>query len=446
MGRQAFTRFLTSSRARSATGRRGVQWGGAVATWDELLAGGRDRARLVRPGHAYVVDPTEGLEALASLFAVASVPDTLLLWTARSALGVEEHRLAPALAEVPLPLAEPMTRPMWGVCTSGSSGRPKVAIGHADLWELVAVQHDHMLRTALPGTGSDPVLATCLPLQYSAAFLMTVLPAMFFRHDLLVFPAHDWTPLATAARDRDVAVLGVPAVVAAACLGTPDPLPMGRVAVFLGGGHVSATRVRLARERFEGVRLVNLYGTAETGAVSVDPDPGHGGHVGRPVEGKAVWVDQPNERGVGVVSAAGPDCCVAVWRPADGAPPEETTGTVRSTAGRGVGVDYGRWDAEGRLWLEGRVDGAEKVSGMLVHPRQVERHLLALPGVADARVRVEQTSHGLENLAARVVGDVSVEEVRAHCAALPDARRLTRVEVLPERDAAAAYGAHGKLT
>jgi phenylacetate-coenzyme A ligase PaaK-like adenylate-forming protein len=85
------------------------------------------------------------------------------------------------------------------------------------------------------------------------------------------------------------------------------------------------------------------------------------------------------------------------------------------------------------------------VRGALVYPRAIERHLLAMPGVSDARVLVERTDNGLEHLAARVVGRVDADAVRVHCRELPESERPTRVECVPEDRALSAYSANGKL-
>jgi len=426
MGRPAFQRFLTAPP--TATG---VRWGGEYVTWAELAA---NRCEQVRPGGAYVVDPTAGLACLAALFAVASVPDTTLLWATVNAVGGTRRELAPGLHEIDSPFATPTDRPLWGVATSGSSGVAKLAIGHADTWELVALHYERAMFQPAFAEHTPTTLATCLPLQFSAAFLMTVLPSLFLRRDLVIFPPHDWSAV-TQSRG-DTFVLSVPAVTAAACVGTPAPVDMGHVALFLGGGHVTKARVDLIRERFRGVSLANLYGTAETGAIAVDPDPGHNQHVGPPIAGKTVWISDPDAQGIGRIAVAGLDCCHHLWRP--GEPPRATGGHVAST-------DYGRFDAVGNLCLEGRVDGGEKLRGVLIYPRAIERHLLRLPGVADARVLVERTDSGLERLVARVVGDVDPAAVREHCRDLAEIHRPGVVDVVSEQAAGAVYNANGKL-
>ncbi|GAA3222706.1 hypothetical protein GCM10020256_30320 [Streptomyces thermocoprophilus] len=110
-----------------------------------------------------------------------------------------------------------------------------------------------------------------------------------------------------------------------------------------------------------------------------------------------------------------------------------------------TGTDYGRFDSDGNLCLEGRVDGAEKLAGVLVRPREIERHILALDGVSDVRVTVETAPNGLEHLAATVVGAVGPDTVRAHCADLPEQHRPSRIRCTSEQEAASVYSSHGKL-
>ncbi|MGH8919842.1 MAG: AMP-binding protein, partial [Actinomycetes bacterium] len=379
------------------------------------------------------------LAAIAALLAVATVPDTTLLWAPVTALGVAHRRLAPGLYEVDRPVPGETDRPLWGVCTSGTSGAAKVAIGYADQWELIALHYRAAVldrKGTDNGDGEPPVLATCLPLQFSAAFFMTVLPSLYLRRDLLVFPAEDWSPVISLARERDVFVLSVPALAAAVCLGMPGPVDMRRATLVLGGGHVDVERVRSIRERFVGVSIANIYGTAETGAIALNYEPGHNEHIGHPIPGKAVWLRDVDAQGVGTLATAGPDCCRYTWRP--GTDPIPNAGHV-------AGTDYARFDDAGRLCLEGRIDDGEKLCGVLVYPRSIERHLLALDGVSDARVLVHRGASGLEHLVARVVGSVTQAQVREHCGALPETERPTRVECIPEAAALAAYSANGKL-
>ncbi|GAA3222711.1 hypothetical protein GCM10020256_30330 [Streptomyces thermocoprophilus] len=129
MGRPAFQRFLTSRHipAGRAAAVTGVRWGGDFAAWDDLLAAGRDTAPQIRPGGAYAVDPAAGPSALAALFAVAVVPETVLLWASPAGLGITGRRIAPALHELPegaVPFGAEQ-RPLWGCARPAAPARPR---------------------------------------------------------------------------------------------------------------------------------------------------------------------------------------------------------------------------------------------------------------------------------------------------------------------------------
>ncbi|WP_084467420.1 AMP-binding protein [Actinokineospora inagensis] len=420
MGRALFDGFLSE-------GSGGIHVGGGFTPWSELVRG---LDADVRPGNAYLVDPTSPVEALTAFFTVAKVPDTVLLWAAPKVFTGETRQLGPALHAVPWEGA--VDRPLWGIMTSGSSGAPKLPIGHADTLEAVALHYDAaVFRPIFDGA----TLATCLPLQFSAAFFMAVLPALFFRRDLVVFPAHDWRPVVEAARRGYVVCQAVPAVTAAGSLSIGEQADMSRAAVIMGAGYVTQQRVDTIRSRFRDVTLANIYGTAETGAISLDRDPGAHRHVGKPLPGKPVWLTDTDAGGIGRVATTGPDCMRYRWTP--GTPPEPVGDIV-------TGTDYGHFDPNGNLYLDGRVDGGEKLHGVTIYPRRIERHLLDLPGVVDVRVLVRHTPDGPDHLVARVIGDTTPAQVREHCTTLPTVERPTRIECLTESDPT-AYTAHGKL-
>ncbi len=426
MGRPLFTGFL-----RDPSG-GGVRLNGEFAAWDALRRRGMDRGDAVRPGGAYLVDPTAGMEAIASLFAVAAVLDTVLLWADPKALRGTCTKIASALYEVPMAADVRIDRPLWGIMTSGTSGTPKLPIGYADVLELAAVHYDSsVFRRAFPDRPGT--LATCLPLQFSASFLMVLLPAMFFGYELLIFSPHDWREFCETARGQSVFCQSVPALTAAGSLSLAESTDMSRAAILLGGGYITAARVKTIRDRFKDVVLANVYGTAETGAITLDWDPGSARHVGRPIPGKPVWLEDPDAAGVGMVATTGPDCRRFTWIPG---------GSVRAEGDVVVGIDYGHFDGDGNLYLDGRADGGEKLHGVTVYPRGIERHILDLEGVIDARVLVEQSA---DLLVARVVGDVAEGDVRAWCTTLPEIERPGRIVCIPERESLSAYTGNGKL-
>ena len=436
MGRPLFNGFITARSDRRAGRERGLHWEGEFASWETLLAQGRKRASEVRPQQGYLIDATRGFEAFVSFFAVATVPDTFLLWAKPTPELGNQRELAPALYQLDWN-HEPLDRPLWGILTSGSTGTPKVPVGYADTLELVALHYDAaVFSRTFENVSRVETLATCLPLQFSAAFFMAVLPAVFLQRDLLVFPPHDWRPLWTIAQKEHVICQSVPSITAAGSVGAPEPIDMSRAGLLLGAGYITHERVRTIRDRFRDVLIANIYGTAETGAIALDREPGHSTHIGRPIPGKPVWLQEINGEGVGVIATTGVDCRSFYWQPGEGL---ENVGSVVDS------TDYGHFDDEGHLYLDGRVDAGEKLHGITIYPRVIERHILQLDGVIDARVLVTHEASGREQLTARVVGRVSEGEVRDHCSVLEEIQRPTRVECIAENAAQSAYTAHGKL-
>lgn len=434
MGRPIFTSWIDHPRARAASSQRGIHFHGDFASWAEIQRLARERSADVQPGVVYVADSRAGIQGMVSLLAIAMKPDTALIWAKVDDVPFPIQAVAPGLYQVAEPPGRPLKRPMYGTLTSGSSGTPKVPMAYGDSLELIALHYDEVLyQPTFPGHPEVNVLATCLPLEYAASFMMLVVPAMFMCRDLVVFPPHDWSALYTAAAREHVACLVVPSLMAAASAGTSELVDMSRTALIMASGYLSRERVAATREKFRGVSILNCYGASETGVVTLDRDPDGSFHVGRPIFGKAVWLEEVDGNGIGKVTTTGIDCREFYWGQED---------SLRRADGSLAATDFGHFDDAGNLYLDGRIDGAEKLQGVTIYPRQIERHLLMLPGVLDVRVRVI-AANGVERLEARVVGSVSEPRVREHCSTLPEISRPTEIECYPE--GTTPYSERGKL-
>jgi acyl-coenzyme A synthetase/AMP-(fatty) acid ligase len=75
--------------------------------------------------------------------------------------------------------------------------------------------------------------------------------------------------------------------------------------------------------------------------------------------------------------------------------------------------DIGRLDADGFFWYEGRLDDMFKVSGATVYPIEVEKGLLALPGVTHAFVTDVEAGAGAEVGAVLVGRELDPAQVAA---------------------------------
>ncbi|HWK28142.1 MAG TPA: AMP-binding protein [Solirubrobacter sp.] len=75
--------------------------------------------------------------------------------------------------------------------------------------------------------------------------------------------------------------------------------------------------------------------------------------------------------------------------------------------------DLAELDADGYLYLRGRLDGLINTGAYHVYPREIEEALTALPGVRAARVTGEQDPKWGQAITAYVVGDGEADALRA---------------------------------
>ncbi|RJK94279.1 AMP-binding protein [Vallicoccus soli] len=319
-----------------------------------------------------------------------------------------------------LPAAEraapPAGAPALLAFTSGSTGAPKGVVQTQR-----AVLQDCALRADAGWSSPGDQVALLLPVAFAGGF------AVMLTTLLSGATAHFHDP-------RAVGVGGLAAWLrtraATALVATPsllravdEDLPAGEVlpaplrlvmstGEALPGRLAGAVLDRLPR----GARLLNLVGSSETclyAAHAVRPEDARGTApvpAGRPVAGREVrLLDEdgvpvaPGATGwVHVVSRWLP---VAYWRdPALTAErfalDEDGTVTVRTG-------DLARTLPDGALELLGRGDLAVKVRGYRVEPAEVERALLACPGVVEAVVVGQQDEGRPVRLVAHLVLDRS---------------------------------------
>ena len=102
--------------------------------------------------------------------------------------------------------------------------------------------------------------------------------------------------------------------------------------------------------------------------------------------------------------------------------------------------DLGQLDADGDLYLVGRIDDMIVSGGENVHPLEIEEWLVRHPGVDEAAVVGEQDERLGQRVVAYVVcaGEVSPDALDAHCLASPTLARFKRprdyrfVDALPK--------------
>ena len=176
------------------------------------------------------------------------------------------------------------------------------------------------------------------------------------------------------------------------------PLPGAHPAppVCIIGGRVSADVARRFKERF-GVPLRQLYGTTETGTVSVDAAPGaevRSGTAGRPLPGVDLRIGDDPRRPVPA------DALGRIWLSSPrftmdgyGFPPDLER--LETVDGWWATPDVGQLDQAGRLTVAGRLDDCFRSdAGHLVNPDTVAAALESYPGVTDLAVVTLATAAG----------------------------------------------------
>jgi long-chain acyl-CoA synthetase len=155
---------------------------------------------------------------------------------------------------------------------------------------------------------------------------------------------------------------------------------------FLTAGAAYASRALLIglREVLPATRLLITYGLTEASRVCwrevLDPaSDSASGAVGRPYPGVQVWLVDEAE-GLGRVVVRSPLVMQGYWNRPD------VTSEVLSPDGVLLTPDLGRFDADGTLFLLGRIDEVINRGGQKVNPEEVEGILCQHPAVAAAAV------------------------------------------------------------
>ncbi|MEU8686327.1 beta-ketoacyl synthase N-terminal-like domain-containing protein, partial [Streptomyces sp. NPDC048611] len=279
-----------------------------------------------------------------------------------------------------------LDEPAWMLYTSGTTGRPKgvVSTQRASLWATAAC------TAPLLGLGPEDRVLWPMPLFHAVSHNIAVLGvlAVGATAHLMVGAAADEI-LQAAQEDRSTFLVAVPALfhrMLEVGRETTAELPFLRVCL-AAGSPCSATLHEAFEDTF-GIRLLDSYGSTETGGAittHVPDGPKLPGSCGQPLPGLAVRLTNPR---TGTEAATGEEGEVWVSSPAlmlgYHNQPEETRAVLRDDWYR-TG-DLGRQDASGFLVLTGRVRELIIRGGENIHPREIEEVLTRVPGVRDAAV------------------------------------------------------------
>ncbi|MFC3510627.1 amino acid adenylation domain-containing protein [Amycolatopsis halotolerans] len=278
--------------------------------------------------------------------------------------------------------------PAFVLYTSGSTGTPKaVSVPHAAVASMAAAQIDGFAVDA------DSTVSQLSSPSFDAAISELCSALLSGAH--LVLPGPDvileGPSLAEWITEHEVTHVQL----APAVLATVPAESLPRVRTLVVGGE--ACPGPLIETWARGRRMVNTYGPAEAAdTVTLWPcSPGSGravAPIGRPIRDTEVFVLDsrlaPVAPGaIGEIYVAGPGLTRGyLGRP--GLTAERFTACPFGPPGARMyrTGDLGRWDADGLLHYEGRVDDQVKVNGIRIEPGEVEAALTDHPDVGQAVV------------------------------------------------------------
>lgn len=209
----------------------------------------------------------------------------------------------------------------------------------------------------------------------------------------------------------------------------------GKLRLFVSGGAPLSTETFNFFKRF-GIALAEGYGLTETAPIlSVNPLAApKAGSVGLPLPGVDLKIRNPDHQGIGEVLARGPMVMQGYWQDPEATEKVFEDGWFRTG-------DLGRFDADGYLFLTGRVkDVVVTAAGKKVYPDEIEAQFRGLPKVKEycAVGLPARSGHG-EELTLVIVPEKDGEKARAEIQAavekigqnLPTHQQPARLEFQP---------------
>lgn len=291
--------------------------------------------------------------------------------------------------------------------TSGSTGRPKgVQVEHG----AIGIYADRFTELVGLRPGDRILQFAALTFDVSWGEIFPTLTAGATL--VLVAPEEGASPAEVAALIRRERVTCASLTPTMLSLLDPEPYPDLRTVVSLGEALTAELANAWARP---GRKLWNVYGPTEVAVACTDHDCGTGGWqmpppIGRPHPGRRLYVVNSADRlvphgapGELLIGGAGlargylnnPELTAARFHPDPFRPGERV---YRSG-------DLVRWNSDGNVEYQGRIDQQVKLNGIRIEPGEIESALLAHPGIRSAVVAVRPDRRGEPRLVGYLVTD-----------------------------------------
>lgn len=311
--------------------------------------------------------------------------------------------------------------PMSLLYTSGTTGLPKGA-----LWSHANTVGTATMQALKWGFSSATVALVPGPLYHAGAFEAVTAPALLMHGTAVCLPSGSFEIehlLDVVAREKvtDCLLFSFMLTELLRLDDLEERLPPSLRRLIIGGDTMMPWTVREVRRRMPGIRLSQVYGLTEGGAIATALDDAdfddHPTSVGRPLPlteakvvtaaGEPTGVDE-----VGEILVRGPGVCAGYWERPEANRDTFVDGWCRTG-------DLGSVDAQGFLSLVGRAKDMIRSGGENIYPAEIEKVLTDHPFVQDVAVIAVPDAKYVEVGCAVVVtsADVEFDEsvLRAYC-------------------------------
>ncbi|MGD9634468.1 MAG: class I adenylate-forming enzyme family protein [Pirellulales bacterium] len=310
--------------------------------------------------------------------------------------------------------------------TSGTTGQAKIAVRTA----LQSAEEGRHYIDTMQITASDRILCV-VPMSHAYGFGMGFMVPLLSGATLVTTRQFNPRNIPRVLADERITIFpAVPAMLELLLRAGLDGAPLPRL-VLAAGAPLAETTATAFRQQ-TGIPITPLYGTTETGGITVavgEVETLSTGCVGRPMPGVEAQVTAIRDAaelptGVGRVSIRSSSMMSGYLTP-DGIDASAIHEGFFATG------DLGRLDPSGRIQIVGRDKEIINVFGLKVVPSEVEEVIAALAGVREVKVYAGTHRSGSELVKAAVASEknadqaaIDAAQVRAHCEAhLPPYKR-----------------------